>query len=136
MCTGVDYNRLSMILAVLEKRLGLNIVNCDAYVNVVGGIKIDEPAADLAIVGAIVSSVGNVPVPAECAFFGEIGLTGEVRAVTHADKRLSEIIRLGFKRCYMPLANKAAVADIEKAELRKEFPAEIRYIGNLKELRY
>ena len=136
MCTGVDYNRLSMILAVLEKRLGLNIVNCDAYVNVVGGIKIEEPAADLAIVGAIVSSVGNVPVPADCAFFGEIGLTGEVRAVTHADKRLSEIIRLGFKRCYMPLANKAAVADIEKAELKKEFPAEIRFIGNIKDIRW
>ncbi|MBP5313225.1 MAG: DNA repair protein RadA [Clostridia bacterium] len=135
MSTGVDYNRLSMLLAVLEKRLGLNIVNCDAYVNVIGGIKIDEPAADLAIISAIISSVTNVPLPSDCVFFGEIGLTGEVRAVTHADRRLGEILRLGFKKCYMPLANKQAVAAIEKSELAKEFPAEIRYIGNIRELK-
>lgn len=135
MSTGVDYNRLSMLIAILEKRLGLSIVNCDAYVNVIGGMKIDEPAADLAIMSAIVSSVMNQPLPSDSVFFGEVGLTGEVRAVTHADKRLSEILRLGFKKCYMPLANKQAVAAIEKRELEKEFPAEIRYVGNIKELR-
>ena len=135
MSTGIDYNRLSMLLAVLEKRLGLNIVNCDAYVNVIGGIKVDEPAADLAVISAIISSVTNTPLPSDCVFFGEIGLTGEVRAVTHADKRLGEILRLGFKKCYMPLANKQAVAAIEKKELAGEFPAEIRYIGNIRELK-
>ena len=136
MSTGVDYNRLSMLLAVLEKRLGLNIVNSDAYVNVVGGIRIDEPAADLAIVSAIVSSVNNYPTRDDSVFFGEIGLTGEIRAVAHAEKRLSEILRLGFGRCYMPLANKPSVESILKAELKKENPAEIRFIGNIKELRW
>lgn len=135
MSTGVDYNRLSMLIAVLEKRLGLSIVNCDAYVNVVGGIKIEEPAADLAVIAAIISSVTGAPVPSDCVFFGEIGLTGEVRAVTHADKRLGEILRLGFKKCYMPLSNKQAVAAIERNELKKEFPAEIHYIGNIRELK-
>ncbi len=135
MSTGVDYNRLSMLIAVLEKRLGLSIVNCDAYVNVVGGMKIDEPAADLAVISAIISSVTNTPLPKDCVFFGEIGLTGEVRAVSHADKRLGEILRLGFKKVYMPLSNKQAVAALEKEELKKEFPAEIRYIGNIRELR-
>ncbi len=135
MSTGVDYNRLSMLIAILEKRLGLSIVNCDAYVNVIGGMKIDEPAADLAVISAIISSVTNIPLPSDCVFFGEVGLTGEVRAVTHADKRLGEILRLGFKKCYMPLANKQAVAAIEKSELAKEFPAEIRYIGNIRELK-
>ncbi|MCR5055660.1 MAG: DNA repair protein RadA [Clostridia bacterium] len=135
MSTGVDYNRLSMLIAILEKRLGLSIVNCDAYVNVIGGMKIDEPAADLAVISAIISSVTNTPLPSDCVFFGEVGLTGEVRAVTHADKRLGEILRLGFKKCYMPLANRQAVAAIEKSELEKEFPAEIRYIGNIRELK-
>lgn len=136
MSSGIDYNRLSMLLAVLEKSLKLNTGFCDAYVNVVGGVKIDEPAVDLALVASLVSSYGNFPVPSDCAFFGEIGLTGEVRAVAHAEKRLAEILRLGFKHCYMPLANKAAVAGIMKAELQKEDPAEIRYISSIKELRW
>ena len=136
MSTGVDYNRLSMILAVLEKRLGLNLSGSDAYVNVVGGVKVDEPAVDLAVVAAIVSSVGNFPVPGDCAFFGEIGLTGEIRGVTHADKRLGEILRLGFKRCYMPRANKAAVADLIGKYNAEGGNADVRYIGNIKELRW
>ena len=136
MSTGVDYNRLSMILAVLEKRLGLNLSGSDAYVNVVGGVKVDEPAADLAVVAAVVSSVGNFPVPGDCAFFGEIGLTGEIRGVTHSDKRLGEILRLGFRRCYMPLANKAAVADLIKKHVEDGGSADVRYIGNIKELRW
>lgn len=136
MSTGIDFNRLSMLMAVLEKRGNMNVGFCDAFVNVVGGIKIDEPAADLALVASLVSSFGNFPVPADCVFFGEIGLTGEVRAVTHAEKRLSEVLRLGFKHCYMPLANKAAVEEIAKKELTKEFPTEIRYISSIKELRW
>ncbi len=134
MSQGIDYNRLSMLLAVLEKRMGLNIVGCDAYVNVIGGLKIDEPAADLALVAAIISSCGNFPTPENCVFFGEIGLTGEVRAVSHADKRLGELLRLGFKKCYMPAANKPAVAALVKEESKKSEPAEIIYIKNVKEL--
>ena len=136
MSQGIDYNRLSMLLAVLEKRMGLNIVGCDAYVNVIGGLKIDEPAADLALVAAIVSSCGNFAVPENSVFFGEIGLTGEVRAVSHADKRLGELLRLGFKKCYMPAANRGAVQELEKAEKKKSDPAEIIYISNVKELRW
>ncbi len=136
MSQGIDYNRLSMLLAVLEKRMNLNIIGCDAYVNVIGGLKIDEPAADLALVAAIISSCGNFPTPENCVFFGEIGLTGEVRAVSHADKRLGELLRLGFKKCYMPAANRPAVAAIEKAESVKADPAEIIYIKNVKELKW
>ena len=136
MSTGIDYNRIAMLLAVLEKRMGLNIVGCDAYVNVIGGIRLDEPAADLALVAAVVSSCGNFALPENCVFFGEIGLTGEVRAVAHAEKRLTEILRLGFKRCYMPAANKAAVASVVRAEREKEDPAEIVYIENIKDLRW
>lgn len=136
MSTGIDYNRLSMLLAVLEKRMGLNIVGCDAYVNVIGGIRIDEPAADLALVSAIVSSCGNFAVPDNCAFFGEIGLTGEIRAVAHAEKRLNELLRLGFKKCYMPAANRPSVENIERAEKQRKYPAEIVYIQNIKELHW
>lgn len=136
MSQGVDYNRLSMLLSVLEKRMGLDIVGCDAYVNVIGGLKIDEPAADLALVAAIISSCSNVPTPENCVFFGEIGLTGEVRAVSHADKRLGELLRLGFRKCYMPAANKAAVETIVRAEAGKSVPAEIVYINNVKELKW
>lgn len=136
MGTGIDYNRLAMLLAVLEKRLGLNLAGCDAYVNVIGGIRLDEPAADLALVAAVVSSCGNFALPDSCAFFGEIGLTGEVRAVSHAEKRLGEILRLGFKRCYMPAANKTAVASFVRAEQEKGNAAEIFYVRNLKDLRW
>lgn len=136
MSTGIDFNRLSMLMAVLEKRLNLNIGFTDAFVNVVGGIKVDEPAVDLALAAALISSFGNFPVPGDTVFFGEIGLTGEVRAVSHAEKRLGEVLRLGFKRCYMPLANKASVEEIAKKELQKEFPTEIRYISTIKELRW
>ena len=136
MSTGVDYTRLSMILAVLEKRLGLNLSGSDAYVNVVGGVKVDEPAADLAVVAAVVSSVGNFPVPGDCAFFGEIGLTGEIRGVSHGDKRLGEILRLGFGRCYMPLANKASVEDVIERFKKDGVTADIRYVKSVKELRW
>ena len=105
MANGVDTQRLSLLLAVLEKRTGLNLIGDDVFVNVAGGMAIDEPAADLAIVSAIASSVRNRVVPASTAIFGEIGLAGEVRGVTQAGLRIREAAQMGFQRCVMPEAN-------------------------------
>ena len=99
---GIDYNRLYLILAVLEKRLGLKFSLCDAYVNVIGGIKFEEPAADLATALALISSVRDIPVPDDLIAFGEIGLAGEVRNVGSPDQRLNEAARLGFTRIVLP----------------------------------
>ncbi|NCC68477.1 MAG: DNA repair protein RadA, partial [Clostridia bacterium] len=99
---GFDYNRAMLLLAVLEKRGGIAVGNCDAYVNVIGGLSIDEPAADLAAVLAIASSQRDKPVGNELAAIGEVGLTGEIRSVSHINQRLAEISRLGFKRCVIP----------------------------------
>lgn len=100
-CTGVDYNRMLMILAVLEKRVGLGLGNKDVYVNVAGGIRIVEPAADLAIALAVTSSLMDSGVDADVIALGEIGLSGEVRSVSQTDKRLKEAARLGFERAIM-----------------------------------
>ncbi len=105
MATGIDYNRLTMLMAVLEKRVGLQLSNFDAYVNVVGGIRLDEPACDLGTAAAVASSFKNVPVDAGCVLVGEVGLTGEVRAVGRIDKRISEAMRLGFKSLIIPEGN-------------------------------
>lgn len=105
MATGIDYNRLTMLMAVLEKRVGLQLNNYDAYVNVVGGIRLDEPACDLGIAAAVASSFRNVPVNAGTVLVGEVGLTGEVRAVGQIDKRISEAARLGFKNIIIPEDN-------------------------------
>lgn len=105
MATGVDYNRITLLMAVLEKRVGLQLYNYDAYVNVVGGIKIDEPACDLGITVAIASSFKNLPVADSTVMIGEVGLTGEVRAVSQIDKRVMEARRLGFKNCIIPAGN-------------------------------
>ena len=99
---GIDYNRAMLLLAVLEKRGGLRISSCDAYINVIGGLNIDEPAADLATVLAIASSYRDIPILDDLVAIGEVGLTGELRAVSQISQRLSEIARLGFKRCIMP----------------------------------
>lgn len=99
---GVDYNRAAMLLAVLEKRGGLGVSGCDTYINVIGGLFLDEPAADLATVLAVASSFLDRPLGADLAAIGEIGLSGEIRSVSMLDQRLSEIARLGFKRCVIP----------------------------------
>lgn len=112
MATGIDYNRLTMLMAVLEKRVGLQLYNYDAYVNVVGGIRLDEPACDLGIAAAVASSFRNIPVDAGCVLIGEIGLTGEVRAVSQIEKRILEAIRLGFKRIVIPEGNKKMAEQI------------------------
>lgn len=99
---GFDYNRAAMLLAVLEKRGGLKVSACDAYLNIVGGLSLDEPAADLAAVIALASSYLDRPVPSDLVAIGEVGLTGELRSVNQLDQRVSEIQRLGFRRCVVP----------------------------------
>ena len=106
---GVDHNRVAMLLAVLEKRVGMNLSNQDAYVNVVGGVRIDEPAADLGIICSLASGFRNFVVPDDTALIGEVGLTGELRAVNHIEKRISEIEKLGFKKCVLPKNNQSAL---------------------------
>lgn len=99
---GIDYNRAAMLLAVLEKRGGLPVSKCDSYINVIGGLELDEPAADLATVIAIASSFCDKPAGMDLAAIGEVGLSGEVRNVNLLNQRLTEIARLGFKRCLIP----------------------------------
>ena len=115
--TGVDYNRVGMLLAVLEKRVGLQIQNQDVYINVVGGIKVNEPSIDLGIVLSVASSFRNLPVDESIAVTGEIGLTGEVRAVSYIEKRISECKKLGFKKIVIPRNNYEAVQDVKGIEI-------------------
>lgn len=102
MATGFDYNRMALLLAVLEKRAGYYFSNLDAYLNVVGGLRLDEPAVDLAVAMSLVSSLKDTPVRDDAIVFGEIGLAGELRSVTHAEARVTEAARLGFQRCVLP----------------------------------
>ncbi len=105
MSTGFDYNRMSMLLAVLEKRCGYYFSSLDAYVNVIGGLRLDEPATDLAVALSLVSSLKDIVVAEDVLAFGEVGLTGEIRSVNHAAMRVSEASRLGFRRCILPYHN-------------------------------
>ena len=105
MSTGFDYNRMSLILAVLEKRAGYYFSNTDTYINVVGGLRLDETAVDIAVAMALVSSLKDVVIPEHALAIGEIGLAGEIRAVNHISQRVSEAIRLGFKRIVVPYHN-------------------------------
>lgn len=102
MTSGVDYNRVALIMAVLERRVGLKLANHDAYVSAVGGVKLDEPAVDLAIALAVASSFKEKPLASGLVVLGEVGLTGEIRAVSGMDKRLQEAAKLGFTRCIGP----------------------------------
>ncbi len=101
-CNGLDTNRASMLLAVLEKRGKLKVSQCDAFFNIIGGLTLDEPAADLATLVAIASSYLDKPIPAKLAAVGEVGLSGEVRSISHAQQRLGEVHRLGFTKCIIP----------------------------------
>lgn len=105
MSTGFDYNRMSMLIAVLEKRAGYFFNNMDAYVNVIGGLKLDEPAADLTVALSLVSSLKDKAVGDKILAFGEIGLAGEIRAVNNCEQRISEAYRLGFEKCIIPFHN-------------------------------
>lgn len=106
MSTGFDYNRLNLILAVLEKRAGYFFSTLDVYINVVGGLKLDEPAADLAVAMALISGLKDTPVPTNVMAFGEIGLSGEIRAVSNAQMRVNEAARLGFTHIVLPAQNR------------------------------
>jgi len=99
---GVDYNRVSLLVAIMEKKLGLHLANEDIFVNVAGGIKVDEPAADLGIVSVIASSFLDKPVKGRTVVLGEIGLTGEVRTITRVEQRVGEAAKMGFTRCLLP----------------------------------
>lgn len=103
---GTDYNRVNLLMAVLEKRAGVQLSDCDAYVNVAGGLKIIEPALDLAVITAILSSFKNKALDNKTVIFGEVGLAGEIRAVSMAEQRVAEAAKLGFETCILPLANK------------------------------
>ncbi|HZK21268.1 MAG TPA: DNA repair protein RadA [Oscillospiraceae bacterium] len=123
MATGFDYNRMSMLIAILEKRAGYFLGNMDCYVNIVGGLKADEPAADLAVALALISSLKDKVIDKNVAAFGEIGLAGEIRAISNCEQRVLEAKRLGFTRCILPKHNlksisKEAVKDMEIAGVR------------------
>ena len=106
---GVDFNRVNLLMAVIEKRLGIQLGFCDAYVNVAGGMRVAEPALDLAIILAILSSYKSRPIPENAIIFGEVGLTGEVRGVAQAEARVNEAINLGYDTCILPAVNARAI---------------------------
>ena len=114
---GTDYNRVNLLMAVLEKRIGLPLFNYDAYVNIAGGIKMNEPAIDLGIILAIVSSYKNKPIGDKVIAFGEVGLSGEVRAVSMPEQRVSEAKKLGFQTCIVPEVSVETVKNIKGIEI-------------------
>ncbi len=115
--TGFDYNRMTLLLAVLEKRAGYFFQNLDAYINVVGGLRLEEPAADLAVALSLVSSLKDKPIPEGVVAFGEVGLTGEIRAVSQAEARVAEAARLGFTRVLMPKQNAQTIPPRDDIEI-------------------
>lgn len=117
MSTGFDYSRMALIVAVLEKRAGYYFSNSDVYVNVIGGLRLDEPATDLAVAMALVSSLKDMPIADNAIAFGEIGLAGEIRSVSHAQERVNEATRLGFSRIILPYHNLSRVQAPENTEL-------------------
>jgi DNA repair protein RadA/Sms len=114
---GTDYNRVNLLMAVLEKRIGLPLSNYDAYINIAGGIRMNEPAVDLGIVMAIVSSYKNRPISEGTIVFGEVGLSGEVRAVSMPEQRVAEARKLGFQTCIMPEVSKSMVKNVNGIEI-------------------
>lgn len=114
---GTDYNRVNLLMAVIEKRLGLQLSSCDAYVNIAGGIRMTEPAIDFGIVLAIISSFKELPLDEKTICFGEVGLSGEVRAVSQASQRVQEAKKLGFRRCVLPEVSRAGMEKVSGIEL-------------------
>ena len=115
--SGTDYNRVNLLLAVMEKRIGLHLGDCDAYINVAGGMRINEPALDMGIVLAVLSSYKNIAIDSKTICFGEVGLVGEVRAVNQAEQRVLEAAKLGFDRCIMPKVNCESLS-IDSSQLK------------------
>ena len=114
---GTDYNRVNLLLAVMEKSIGLHLGDCDAYINVAGGMSINEPALDMGIVLAVLSSYKNIAIDSKTICFGEVGLVGEVRAVNQAEQRVLEAAKLGFDRCIMPKVNCESLS-IDSSQLK------------------
>ena len=114
---GIDYNRLTLLIAVLEKKAGLMLGNQDVYLNVVGGLRVNEPAIDLGIILATASSFKNVSIPTDVVALGEVGLTGEVWAINLIEKRLKEAEKLGFKTCVIPESNKKVLKEKYKLDI-------------------
>ena len=114
---GIDFNRVNLLMAVLEKRAGIHLGSCDAYVNLTGGIRLSEPAADLGIVLALVSSYRNRPVDEHTIIFGEVGLSGEVRGVNMAGQRVKEAAKLGFTTCILPVTNASNIEPVSGMRL-------------------
>lgn len=102
---GLDYNRLNLLMAVIEKHAGILLGNYDAYANVVGGFRINEPAVDLGIILSVISSFKNIPIPKSVVVVGEVGLTGEIRSVSMIENRIKEAQKMGFKKCIIPKSN-------------------------------
>lgn len=124
---GVDYNKLVLLLAVLEKRCGVNLGGFDVYVNVMGGIRLGEPASDLAVCAALASSYFDKPIDKFTAAFGEVGLTGEVRAVSYAEKRVAECVKMGFKKVLVPAKNmKSMTKYMDKIDI-----VPVLYVGTM-----
>jgi len=117
MTNGIDYNRVVLLMAVLEKRVGMQLQTFDAYVNVAGGLKIDEPACDLGIICAIASSFRNIAVSSKTILIGEVGLTGEVRGVSYIEKRIMEAQKTGFTKCVIPKENLKGMEKIEGIQI-------------------
>ncbi|MCD8371921.1 MAG: DNA repair protein RadA [Clostridia bacterium] len=127
MSLGVDYNKLALLLAVLEKRCGVHLGGYDVYVNVMGGMRLNEPSADLAVCAALASSFYDVPIDKYTAAFGEVGLTGEVRAVSYAEKRVAECLKMGFKKVLVPAKNmKSMTKYLDKIDI-----VPVLYVGTM-----
>ena len=122
---GTDYNRLALLIAVLEKRAGIMLGSQDIYLNLVGGIRVNEPSIDLGMMMAVVSSFKNVAIPKDMVIIGEVGLTGEVRRINVIDKRLKEAEKLGFKTCIIPESN--------KKDLKEKYKLDIIGVSNINE---
>lgn len=115
---GWDSNRLAMMIAILNTRFGINLSNKEVYLNVVGGLKITEPAADLAVIMALISSIKNIPLDHNTVFFGEVGLSGELRQVAHYESRLNEAVKLGLEKAVMPFERKNNSCNIEQISVK------------------
>ena len=114
---GIDYNRLVLLMAVLEKRAGMSLGSQDVYLNIVGGMRVNEPALDLGIILAVASTYKNISIPEDIAVIGEVGLTGEIRSVNMIEKRVKEIEKLGYKKCLIPESNKKVLKDNYKLDI-------------------
>jgi DNA repair protein RadA/Sms len=117
-CTGLDQNRLALLLAVIEKRMGYHLHRCDVFVSVAGGLRITEPAIDVGVILAVASSMQNRLLDPDTTIVGEVGLGGEVRSVSRIESRLKEAIHMGFSRCILPKRNLKGISDEIKKKIQ------------------